>query len=446
MDTPSNTVMSRFPPGPKRIFPGGILFRFRKNPLAFLESMVREFGDVSYMKLNRENIFLVNHPDLIRDVQVTHHNHFTKARAFARTRQLLGKGLLTSEGDFHLRQRRMIQPVFHSNRIATFAQAMTRQAERMGSRWNHGATLDISHEMMQLTLSVVGETLFGADLESDANEVGAALTATMKLLSTMMMLPFAAALEKLPLPAIRKIDKIVYRLINERRASGERHEDLLSMLVLAQDEENSDARMTDQQVRDEAMTIFLAGTVTTSNALSWTWYLLSEHPEVETRLHEELDAVLGGRLPTHTDVQALPYTEKVISESLRLYPPTWMTARRALKEYQVRDYVAPARSIVMMSQWVMHRDARYFPEPLRFDPERWTSEFRAALPKYAYFPFGGGPRRCIGEGFAWMEATLFLATLAQQWKLRLRPGHRVIPQPLVTLRPKHGLHMIALQR
>jgi cytochrome P450 len=329
---------------------------------------------------------------------------------------------------------------------------MTKHAERMRSRWHDGATLDVSHDMMRLTLAVVADTLFGADLESEASEVGAALSETMESLS-IMMLPFAGVLEKLPLPAIRKmkacrakLDEIVYRLIDERRASGEDHGDLLSMLLLAQDEENSDARMTDEQVRDEVMTIVLAGQLTTASALSWTWYLLAKHPEVETRLHEELDRVLGGRLPVLADLKTLLHAEKVITESLRLYPPAWMTARRALDDYEIGAYIAPARSIVMMSQHVMHRDARYFPEPLRFDPERWTPEFRAVLPKYAYFPFGGGPRGCIGEGFAWMEVTLFLVTLAQQWKLRLHPGQRVVPQPLVTLRPKHGLHMIALRR
>ena len=445
--------MSRFPPGPKRIFPGSIFFRFRKNPLSFLEKMAREFGDISYLKLGRENIFFVNHPDLIRDVLVTNHRNFTKGRAFARTRALLGEGLLTSEGDFHRRQRRMIQPAFHTQRIATFAEAMTRHAERTRRRWHDGARLEIVHEMMRLTLAVVADTLFGADLESEASEVGAALSATMESLSAMMLLPFVGVLEKLPLPAVRrmkacrsKLDEIVYRLINERRASGKQYGDLLSMLLLAQDEENIDVRMTDEQVRDEAMTIVLAGQLTTANALSWTWYLLSKYPEVEARLHEEVDQVLGGRLPALGDIQALSYAEKVIRESLRLYPPAWMTARRALDEYQMGSYVAPARSIVMMSQYVMQRDARYFPQPLRFDPERWTPEFKVALPKYAYFPFGGGPRGCIGEGFAWMEMILVVATLAQRWKLLLRPDHTVIPQPLIALRPKHGLNMTALRR
>jgi cytochrome P450 len=437
--------MTRFPPGPKRTYPGSIFFRFRKNPLTYFESMAREFGDICYFRLGRENIFLLNHPDLIRDVLVTHHNNFTKGRAFARTRKLLGEGLLFSEGDFHLRQRRMIKPAFHHQRIAAFAEGMTRHAERLRSRWPDGATLDVSHEMLRLTLAIVGEALFGADLESGASELVTVLSETMKSLS--IKLPFAGVLEKLPLPAVRKIkacreklDEIVYGLINKRRASGDKDDDLLSMLLLAQDEESSNVRMTDEQVRDEVMTILLAGQLTTANSLSWTWYLLSKHLEVETRLHEELDYVLCGRLPTHVNIQALPYTEKVIRESLRLYSPGWMMGRRALKDYQVRSYVAPAGSVLVVSPYLMHRDARYFPEPLRFDPERWTPEFRSALPKYAYFPFGGGPRGCIGEGFAWMEMILIVATLAQQWKLRLHPGHPVVPQPLVTLQPKHGKH------
>ena len=329
---------------------------------------------------------------------------------------------------------------------------MTKHADRMRSRWHDGATLDVSHEMMRLTLAVVAETLFGADLESDPSELGVALTATMDTLS-MRMFPRGKVLAKLPLSGIRrvqagraKLDGIIYRLINERRGSAQEHDDLLQMLLDAQDEEDSDARMRDEQVRDEVMTLVLAGQLTTANTLSWTWYLLSKHPEVEARLHDEVDRVLGGRLPVLADLKALSYTEKVITETLRLYPPQWMMARRALNDYKVGGYVAPARSVVVVSQYVMHRDARYFSEPLRFDPERWTPEFRAALPKYAYFPFGGGPRGCIGEGFAWMEIILFVATLAQQWKLRLVPGRPVIPQPLVTLRPKNGLRMTALQR
>jgi cytochrome P450 len=267
-----------------------------------------------------------------------------------------------------------------------------------------------------------------------------------------MLMPFGQLVEKLPLPAVRrmktgraKLDEIVYRLINDRRGCEEKRGDLLSML-LTHDKEEGDAGMTDQQVRDQMVTILIAGHDTTAAALTWTWYLLSEHPEVEARLHEELDDVLGNRLPTFADTQALPFTENVIRESLRIYPPVWMMWRRAVEDYEVDGYIAPARSIVVMSQHVMHRDARYFPEPLRFDPERWTREFKAALPKYTYFPFGGGPRQCIGESFAWMEAILLIATLAQQWKFRLVPGQPVIPQTLLTQRPRHGLSMTAFRR
>jgi cytochrome P450 len=417
--------------------------------------MAREFGDVSHFRLGREDIVLVNDPEIIRDILLTKHSNFTKGRAFFRAGGLLGEGLLTSEGEFHRRQRRMIQPAFHSRRIARFAETMTKHADRTRSRWRDGATLDVSNEMMRLTLAVVAETLFGADLESDTTEIGVALTAARDTLSVKMF-PVGKVLEKLPLPGIRrvqagreKLDEIVYRLINERRKSPQKHDDLLQMLLDAQDEEDSAARMTDKQVRDEAMTMLLSGQLTTANTLAWTWYLLSKHQEVENRLHDELDRVLGSRLPELGDLEALSYTEKIITETLRLYPPQWMLTRRALNDYQAGDSVVPAGYVVVVSQYLIHRDARYFQEPLRFQPERWTPEFKAALPKYSYFPFGGGPRGCIGEGFAWMEMILVVATLAQQWKLQLRAGRRVVPQQRVTLRPKHGKHglsMIAFQR
>ena len=442
--------MFRFPPGPKQGFPGSAFLRFRKDPLAFFERMAREFGDISYVKLGRKNIFLLNHPDLVRDVLVTHHENFTKGGAFARTRRLLGNGLFFSEGNFHTRQRRMIKPAFDHRRILGFANSMVQQTDCMQSRWQNGAILNVSSEMLRLTLEIVAETLFGANLQSKASDIVTVLTETMKSLSTR--LPFASVLEKLPFPSVRKVeacraklDEIVYGLVNERRLSADKHTDLLSLLLLAQREADNDAQMTDEQVRDEVVTILLAGQLTTANSLSWTWYLLSQHLEIETRLHEELDHVLNGRLPTHADIQALPYTEKIIRESLRLYSPGWMMGRRALNDYQVGSYIAPAGSILVVSPYLMHRHARYFPEPLRFDPDRWTLEFKAALPKYAYFPFGGGPRGCIGEGFAWMEMILVVATVAQQWKLRLMPDHPVLPQPLVTLQPKHGLSMTTLR-
>jgi cytochrome P450 len=269
-----------------------------------------------------------------------------------------------------------------------------------------------------------------------------------------MLLPFSELLEKLPLPQKRRfqrakerLDTTIYRMIDERRRSGEDHGDLLSMLLLAQDEEGDGGGMTDEQVRDEALTIFLAGHETTANALTWTWYLLSQHPLVEARLHEEIDSVLkGGRLPSFEDVPNLKYTEMVLSESMRLYPPAWAIGRLAIKDHAVGDYVVPPGTLVLLSQYVMHRDERFFPDPTRFDPDRWLPEVKEARPAFSYFPFGGGPRRCIGEGFAWMEGILLIATLARTWSMRLVPGHNVAVNPVITLRPRHGMRMTVSKR
>jgi cytochrome P450 len=305
--------------------------------------------------------------------------------------------------------------------------------------------------MNRLTLSVIGKTLFDADVELQAAEVGDALTDVMETF-WMMMLPFANVIERLPVPSLRRarlararLDAIIYGLIADRRASGRDHGDLLSMLLTAQDEDDGGV-MTDRQVRDEAMTIFLAGHETTANALTWTWYLLGGAPDVEKQLHDEIDRVLQGRLPTMADTSALPYVERVVTESMRLYPPAWILGRRALAEYPIGGFVAPARSLVLMSPYIVQRDARYYAEPERFNPDRWTPEFRAALPKFAYFPFGSGPRQCIGESFAWMELVLLVAAIAQQWQLRVVPGHPVVPQPVITLRTKHGMRMIVTKR
>jgi cytochrome P450 len=442
-----------YPPGPKRKFLGANFLAFRRDPLSFLQQAAREHGDIVYFKIGPQEVYFLNHPDYIKDVLVTHHQNFIKGRALQRSKRLLGEGLLTSEGEFHRRQKRLAQPAFHRQRVAAYGEAMTAYAERVAASWQDGQSLDISQEMMRLTLSVVGKTLFDTDVEAEAEEIGEALTAVMELFNAML-LPFSELLEKLPLPQKRRfqkakdrLDATIYRLINERRRSGEDHGDLLSMLLLAQDEEGDGGRMTDEQVRDEAMTIFLAGHETTANALTWTWYLLSQHAEVEAQLHAELETVLeGGRTPTFEDVSKLKYTEMVLAESMRLCPPAWALGRLALKDYEVGDYVVPAGALVLLSQFVMHRDERYFTEAARFDPERWTPEARDARPTYSYFPFGGGPRRCIGEGFAWMEGILLIATLAREWRMRLVPNHPVEFKPVITLRPKHGMRMTLERR
>ena len=439
-------------PGPRLSLIASLIYRpGGGNPLDFFSSLARTYGDISTYRMAGEQLFLVNEPRLIRDILVTHHRNFTKSRGLERTKRLLGQGLLTSEGAMHLRQRRLMQPAFHRDRIAAYGELMVGYADRMRRSWSDGATLDLSREMNRLTLSIVGKTLFDVDVESQAAAVGEALTAVMESF-WMMLLPFADALERLPVPKLRRarlararLDAIIYRMIADRRASGRDHGDLLSMLLSAQDED-AGGGMTDQQVRDEAMTIFLAGHETTANALMWTWFLLSGAPQVEAKLHADIDRVLQGRLPAMGDLGSLHYVERVVTESMRLYPPAWIVGRRAIDAYQLGEYLVPPRSILIMSPYLMQRDARFYPDPERFDPDRWTPEFRAALPKFAYFPFGGGPRQCIGESFAWMELVLLVATIAQQYRLRLVPGHPVVPQPLITLRAKHGMRMTVARR
>jgi cytochrome P450 len=395
---------------------------------------------------------LINHPDYIKEVLVTNNQNFIKGLALQRAKRLLGEGLLTSEGEFHRRQKRLAQPAFHRQRIASYSTVMTDYAAAASARWHDGETLDIAEEMMRLTLAIVGKTLFDADVESQAEEVGEAMSVVMDLFNTLTV-PFFELLEKLPLPQMQRfkkararLDRIIYRLIEERRRRGEDRGDLLSMLLLAQDEEGQSGGMSDVQVRDEALTIFLAGHETTANALTWTWYLLSENPAAEAKLHEELQEVLGSRIPTVDDFPSLRYTEMVMAESMRLFPPAWAIGRLAVDDCEIGGYQVPARSLVLMSQYIMHRDARYFPQPERFDPERWTPGARESRPQFSYFPFGGGPRRCIGEGFAWLEGVLLLATLAQHWQMRLVPNHPVGLRPVITLRPRHGMRMIITRR
>jgi cytochrome P450 len=428
------------------------LFAYRKGPLPFFQNLAAQYGDISYFRLGPQEAFFLNHPDYVKDVLVTNHQNFHKGLALQRAKRLLGEGLLTSEGEFHRRQRRLAQPAFHRTRIASYAGVMTAYATETRERWRDGAAVDMSEEMMRLTLGIVGKTLFDADVVSEAQQVGEAMTVVMDLFNTIT-LPFFELLQKLPLPQLRRfdnararLDAIIYRLIEERRRSGEDRGDLLSMLLLAQDTEGDGGVMTDEQLRDEVMTIFLAGHETTANALTWTWYLLSENPEAEAKLHAEIDQVLKGRLPAFEDVAQLKYTEMVLAESMRLYPPAWAIGRLAVNESEIGGYVVPKKSLVLMSQYVMHRDPRYFSEPLRFNPERWTAEARESRPQFSYFPFGGGTRRCIGEGFAWMEGILLLATLAQQWQMRLEPNHPVTLKPVITLRPKYGMRMTVTRR
>ena len=438
------------PPGPRRPLIGGPIFPGRDS-LALFTRLARTYGDIVHLRMGGERAFFVNHPQHIRDVLVTYDKSFMKSRGLERAKKVLGEGLLTSEGAVHLRQRRLLQPAFHRERVAAYGSVMVEHADRMRRRWTSGAERNISHDMMRLTLSIVGKTLFDSDVESRADEIGTALT---RLLESfwVALLPLSDVIERLPVPKLRrarearlKLDQLIYALIAERRAGGGDRGDLLSTLLLAQDEEDRQG-LTDRQVHDEAMTLLLAGHETTANALAWTWYLVSRSPEVESRLHEEIDRVLQGRLPHTDDLGRLPFIDQVVTESMRLYPPAWIIGRRALCDCPIGDFLVPARSLVFMSPYVMHRDSRYYADGDRFLPERWTPDFKAALPRFAYFPFGGGSRQCIGEAFARMELVLVVATVAQRWRLERVPGHPVVPQPLVTLRAKHGIRMTAVER
>jgi cytochrome P450 len=438
------------PPGPQSIWPFAILREFRRDSAAFLLKTSRQHRGIAYFRLGTQDIYLLNEPEHVKEVLVTQQNNFTKSRVLQRSKRMLGEGLLTSEGEFHLRQRRMMQPAFHRDRLRGYATAMTEWGLRTRERWQPGQTVDMADEMMRLTLAVVAQTLFSADVEEEAADIGQALTAVLDLFD-LVLLPFSEFLEKLPLPFVKRfvkaratLDRIIYRIIAEHRASGQDKGDLLSMLLLAQDEEDGTAsgRMSDEQVRDEAMTLFLAGHETTANALTWTWYLLSQHPHIAARMHAEIDRALVGRAPGFDDIPALKYVEQVFAEAMRLYPPAWGIGRQTKQAFTLGGYEIAAGSIMLMSPYAMHRDPRFYPEPDRFDPDRWLPEAAAARPKFAYFPFGGGARLCIGERFAWMEGVLLLTCLAQKFAPKLVPGHPVETKAMITLRPKYGMKMI----
>lgn len=447
--TSQTKIKTTFPPGPNSAKWRGNYKEFRRDPLGFMTRIAREHGDVVGIRYYKYRVFIFNNPDDIAAVLVTHNRKFIKGRALRANKRLFGEGLLTSEGDVWRRQRRLAQPAFHRERIAGYADTMVKFAERMLQNWRAGAQLNVHDEMMGLTLAIVAKTLFDADVTKEAREIGDALEVVMQVNTDPRRLLFVPAW--LPTPAniamrraARRLDRVIYRIISERRANQHDAGDLLSLLLNAQDDDGS--RMTDTQLRDEAVTIFLAGHETTAITLSWTWWLLAQHPHVEAKLHDELATVLRGRAPTFDDLPRLRYLEFILTESLRLYPPAWSMVRMAIEDAEIGGYRIPAGSGVAISQYVVHRDPRFFDAPDEFRPERWEGDLAKRLPKFAYFPFGGGPRICIGNSFALMEASLVLATVAQKFRLSLVPGQRVEPLPSITLRPKNGIAMILHNR
>jgi len=416
----------------------------QQNPLDYFTDMARKYGDVFGMRIGNFRSFFVNHPDLIEDVLVKNARLYHKGRILQANKYLFGEGLLTSEGDFWLRQRRLAQPAFHRARVEAYAATMVEYAQEHAAGWQAGQERDIHEEMMQLALRIVGKTLFDADVTRDAKEVGETLDLLLRLAANFgrtILVPLWV-----PTPrniraklGIKRLEKVIYRIIAEKRASGRDTGDLLSLLLAVQDEDGT--RMNDRQLRDETITLFLAGHETTANTLSWTWWLLAQHPAVERKFHEELHGVLGGRAPALQDLPRLPYLNLVLTESLRLYPTAWGMARLAIEEHEIAGYPVHPKNGVAFAQWVVHRDARWFDAPLEFRPERWENGLAKQLPRFAYFPFGGGPRQCIGNQFALMEASLVLATLGQKFRFALVPGHKVTPLASITLRPRDGIRV-----
>ena len=436
--------MIRRPPGPKPHLIIGNMPLAGRDPLTTFLNWAREFGDIFYYRAIWLHVYFLNHPDLIEAVLVGNARNVQKDRVVRNSRWFLGEGLLTSEGDPWLRQRRLVQPAFHRARIASYAKIMVDLTEEMLAGWRAGEVRDIHAEMMQLTLGIVVRCLFPVEA-GEIEKIPSAMNVLMRNASGLRML-FPPAARYLPTPtmvqvrrAVRELDETVYRIISERRASSGDAGDLLSMLTGARDEDGS--ALSERQLRDEVLTFLLAGHETTALALSWTWHLLAAHREIEGELERELRQVLGARAAEFSDLAGLAFAERVIKEAMRLYPPAWSLARTVTADLNLGGYRIPAGANVVMSQWIMHHDARYFPRPEAFDPDRWLPERSDKLPRFAYFPFGGGGRQCIGASFAMMEAVLVLATVAKRFRLRSLPGETVVPVPGFTLRPKHGIRM-----
>jgi cytochrome P450 len=435
------------PPGPRGWPLVGIAFEMRKRGLEVLAQAARDYGDIVHIPLAfGQSRILINHPDLIEQILVLQHHKFHKtAMARVATEKILGNGLVNSEGDFWRRQRRLAQPAFQKSRINQYSATMVEHALAHAAKWQGDEECEMGEEMSRLACGIAVKTLFGLDVGPEADRVGKNLTFLMRFQMDRIRSPIRLP-EDFPRPKQRRaqaafefLDALVYRIIEERRVRGGEGNDLLSRLIAAMDEDGS--QMTPKQLRDETMTLFLAGHETTALTLTWTWYLLAQNPAAEARLHEELSRVLGSHAVRPEDLESLPYLDAVIREALRLYPPAYIIGRMAVEPFELGGYSFPAGTTLLMSQWIMQRDPRYFTEPDAFRPERWLDGLAARLPAHAYFPFGGGPRRCIGQGFAMMEAALVAATLARRFRFELIANQHVAPDPLITLRPRGGIRM-----
>jgi cytochrome P450 len=433
-----------WPPGPKGLPFLGNLLEFRRDALRYYSEWSRQYGDIVALRLGVWPAVLLNRSDHAEYVLVRNANNFIKFPFFFRhVHAIFGRGLLTSEGEFWHRQRRLAAPAFHTQRLAAYGDAMVRYATRMLENWQPGDLRDVHADSMALTLRIAAKALFDAEVDKDVAEIGRAFNTIVEEISVRLRRPFRIP-DTVPTPGniryvrgVHRINRLVTRIIRERREQGGDRGDLLSMLMLARDEDGQP--MSERQLQDEVVTLLIAGHETTAVALSWTWYLLAHNPDVDAKLAAELRDVLGGRPPAVSDLPQLRFTEQVVTESLRLYPPAWGFGRQAIADCEIGGYTIPASTTIIISPWVLHRDPRYFERPDEFRPERWSGDFARQLPRFAYIPFGGGPRICIGNRFAMMEAVLILATVAQRFQLQLQDSRPVVPLPSITLRPKGGV-------
>lgn len=426
----------------------GDLLAFRADRLAFLTELVRDDGDVAVFRLGPYRTWQLARPDLVRDVLVTHAGRFRKGPVLQRARLVLGDGLLTAEGDTHRHHRRLLQSAFHPDRIRGYAEVMVAQAATRSAAWEGNTAIDLHAETVRMTLATAGATLLGADVDGHVGTVERAIGDLLGAYK-LALLPFGWRLQGLPVGPARRLQRgrarlheLVDRMIAERREANRDAGDLLSALVLSDDGE----RLSDDEIRDQAVTLLLAGHETTANALAFALYLLAHNPDVDARVHAEVTAALPGRLPGPDDVDRLPTCRAVVAEALRLYPPSWAMGRQAMEDHPIAGHVVPAGDLVILPQWVIHRDPRWWSRPERCDPDRWSDAVARDRPRWAFFPFGAGIRMCIGEGFAWTEAVLDLATIVRRWRLLPVPDRPLRLDPLITLRPRDGVWLRPVPR